>query len=79
MKVAQSFLTLCKPMDYTVNSLGQNTGVSTLPLLQGIFPTHGSNPGFPHCRWILYQLTQKGSSRILEWVACLFSSGSSRP
>ena len=79
MKVAQSFLTLCNPMDYTVNSLGQNTGVSTLPLLQGIFPTRGSNPGFPHCRRILYQLTHKGSSRLLEWVACLFSSGSSWP
>ena len=31
---------------------------SGLPcLLQGIFPTHGSNPGLLHCRWILYQLS----------------------
>ena len=37
------------------NSLGQNTGVGSLSLLQGIFPTQGSNPGIPHCRWILYQ------------------------
>ena len=29
------------------NSLGQNTGVGSLSLLQGIFPTQGSNPG-PH-------------------------------
>ena len=36
------------------NSLGQNTGVGSLSLLQGIFPTQGSNPGLPHCRWILY-------------------------
>ena len=43
------------------NSPGQNTGVGSLPLLQGIFPTQGSNPGFPHCRWILYQLSHKGS------------------
>ena len=43
------------------NSLGQNTGVGSLSLLQGIFPTQGSNPGFRHCRWILYQLSHKGS------------------
>jgi len=51
------------------NSPGQNTGVGSLSLLQGIFPTQGSNPGLPHCRWILYQLSHKGSPRILEWVA----------
>ena len=42
-------------------SPGQNTGVGSLSLLQGIFPTQGSNPGLPHCRWILYQLSHKGS------------------
>ena len=61
------------------NSPGQNTGVSSLSLLQGIFPTQGSNSGLLHCRWILYLLTHKGSPRILEWVANPFSSGSSRP
>ena len=44
-----------------------------------IFPTQGSNPGFFHCRWIFYQLSHKGSPRILEWVAYPFSSGSSWP
>ena len=34
-------------------------------ILQGIFPTQGSNPGLPHCRWILYLLSHKGSPRIL--------------
>ena len=43
------------------NSPGQNTGVGSLSLLQGIFPTQGSNLGLPHCRWILYQLSHKGS------------------
>ena len=43
------------------NSPGQNTGVGSLSLLQGIFPTQGSNPGLPRCRWILYQLSHKGS------------------
>ena len=50
------------------NSPGQNTGVDSLSLLQGIFPTQGSNTGLPNCRWIIYQLNLKGSPRILEWV-----------
>ena len=49
------------------NSPGQNTGVGSLSLLQGIFPTQGSNPGLLHCRQILYQLSHQGSPRILEW------------
>ena len=36
------------------NSPGQNTGADSLSLLQGIFPTQGSNPGPPHYRRILY-------------------------
>ena len=60
------------------NSPGQNTGVGSLSLLQRIFPTQGSNPGLPYCRRILYQLSHKGSPRILEWVAYPFSSRSSR-
>ena len=60
------------------STLGQNTGVGSCSLLQGISPTQGLNPGLPHCRWILYQLSHKGSPRILEWVAYPFSSGSSR-
>ena len=43
------------------NSPGQNTGVGSLFLLQGIFPTQGSNPGLLHCRRILYQLSYQGS------------------
>ena len=50
-----------------------------LSLLQGIFPTQGSNPGLPHCRWILYQLSHQGSPGILEQAACPFSSRSSQP
>ena len=60
------------------NSSGQNTEVGSLSLLQGIFPTEGSNPGLPHCRLILYQLSHKGSARILEWLDYPFSSRSSR-
>ena len=66
---------ICSPW----NSLGQNPRVSSLFLPQGIFPTQGSNPGLPHFRQILYQLSHKGSPRILEWVDYPFSSGSSWP
>ena len=45
-------------------SPGQNTGVGGLSLLQVIFPTEGSNPGLPHCRRILYQLSHKGSPLV---------------
>ena len=62
---------------WTIHS-GQNAGVSSCSLLQGIFPAQGSNPGLPHCRRILYQLSHKGSPEILEWVAYSFSRGSSR-
>ena len=61
------------------NSPSWNTGVDSLSLLQGIFSAQGSNPGLPHCRQILYQLSQKGSPRILEWVAYPFSRASSWP
>ena len=48
-------------------------------LLQRMFATQDSNSGLPHCGQILYQLSHQGGSRILEWVAYPFSSGSSRP
>ena len=60
------------------NSPGQNTGVGSLSLLQGIFPIQGSNPGLLHCKCNLYQLKHKESRRTLEWVAYPFSSGSSQ-
>ena len=43
------------------NSPGQNTGVGSLSLLQGIFPTQGLNPGLPHCRWVLYHWVSRES------------------
>ena len=65
LKVIQSCPTLCDPQGLYIpwNSPGQNTGVGSLSLLQGIFPTQGSNPGLLHCRQILYQLNHKGSPR----------------
>jgi len=61
------------------DSPGKNIGVACHALLQGIFPAQDSNLGLLHCRWILYHLSHQGSARILEWVACPFSRGSSWP
>ena len=53
------------------NSLAQNTGVGSLSLLQEIFPTQELNPGLLHCRWILYQLSHKGSLFLNQALLCL--------
>ena len=59
VKVAQLCLTLCDSMDSPWNSLGQNTGLGSLSLLQEIFPTQGSNRALLHCRQIFYQLRHR--------------------
>ena len=41
--------------------LQARTLVGCHALLQGIFPTQGSNPGLPHCRWILSHLSHQAS------------------
>ena len=61
------------------DSPGQNTRVGSCSLLQGIFPTQGSNQGLLHYKWILYQLSRQGSPRILEWVAYPFPRQPSPP
>ena len=61
VKVAQSCLTLCNPMDSSWNSLGQNTRVGSLSLFHQIFPTQESNQCLLHCRWILSHLSYQGS------------------
>ena len=43
-------------------SPSKSTGVGCHFLLQGIFPTQGSNPGLLHCRQMLYCLSHQGSS-----------------
>ena len=45
------------------NSLGQNTGVGSLSLFQGIFPPQGSNPGLLHCRQILLPAEPQGKPK----------------
>ena len=65
VKVPQSCPTLRPCGLYSPwDSPGQNAGVGSLSLLQGIFPTQGLNPGLQHCRWILYHLSFKGSPHM---------------
>ena len=64
VKVTQSCSMLCDPYGlYSPrNSPGQNTGVDSCSLLQGILPTQGTNPGLLYCGQILYQLSHQGIS-----------------
>ena len=81
VKVAQSYPTLCDPMDYTVHGILQARILEweAFPFSRGSSQPRDPNPGLLHCRWILYQLSHQGSPRILEWVVYPFSSRSSRP
>ena len=74
-----TFSSFISPGILSWNSPGQNTRVGSLSLFQGIFLTQGLNLGLSHRKWILYQLSHKGSPKILEWVAYPFSSRSSWP
>ena len=70
MLVTQSCSTLCKLRLQPIRLLcssnfpGKNTGVCCHFLLQGIFPTQGSNPGLLHCKQILYRLSHLGSPTL---------------
>ena len=84
--LSQSVVTLCDLMDCSLpgssfhgDSQGKNPGVGFHALLQGIFPTQGSNPGLLHYRWILYHLSHQGSTRILECIPYPFYRVSSPP
>ena len=47
----------------------QNIGVGFHSLLQGLFPTQGSNPGLLHCRQLLYCLShQESPSQTAEII-----------
>ena len=71
--LSQSCPTLCDHVDCSLpgssvhgDSPGKNTGVGCHAHLQGIFPTQGSNPSLPHCRWILYCLSHRESPFLLQ-------------
>ena len=55
------------------DSPGENTGVGCCALLQVIFSTQGTNPGLPHCRWILYHLNHHKDPGGTEGSSVQFS------
>ena len=78
--VAQASLTLCDPTDCSPLRLlcpgdfpGKNIGVGCHFLLQGIFLTQRLNLNLPHCRQILYYLSQQGSSQF-SLLICKFNA-----
>ena len=78
VKVIQSRLTLCNPMDCSPpgssvrgNLQARYTGVGSHSLLQGIFLTQRLNLGLLHCRQILYHLSyqkyfRKGGLKLVN-------------
>ena len=59
----------CSPPGSSVHGIPRQEHWSGLrSLLQGIFPTQGSNPGLLYCRQILYQLRNQGSPHTPEHV-----------
>ena len=73
--VTQSGPTLCDPMDCSLpcsslheDSPGKNIGVDCHALLQGIYPTQGSNPGLPYCRQIIYHLSHQGNPNFVKLI-----------
>ena len=70
VKVAQSCLTLCDPMDYTVHWVLKARILEWVAFPPpGDLPNSGIKPSFPALQVDSYQLSHKGSSRILEWIA----------
>ena len=56
----------------SIGILQQGTGVGGHALLQGIFPTQGSNPGLLHCRQILYHLSHQGRNAFMLFMLFMF-------
>ena len=81
MKVTLSCPTLWDSMDYTVHGILQARVLEwvAFPFSRGSSQPRDQTQVLPHCRWILYQLSHKGSPRILEWVAYPFSSRFPQP
>ena len=83
-EVAQSCLTLCDPMDCSLQGSSVH-GIFQARVLEwvaisvswGIFLTQGWNPGLPHCRQTLYRLSHQGSPFLWEW--CVHSKPRLQP
>ena len=77
--VAQSYPTLCDPHGLWPTRLfcpwdspGKNTGGGSHFLLQGTFPTQGSNLHLLNCRKILYHLSHQGSAIAIHMSPVFF-------
>ena len=79
VKLAKTCWTLCNPMNYTAHGILRARILKWVAFPSSRGSSQGWNSGLLHCRWILYQLSHKGSPGILEWVAYPFSSGYSPP
>ena len=73
VKVSQSCLTLCNPMDCSLlrllcpwNFPGKNTGVGSHSILQEIFPTQKVNQVLLHYRQFLYHLSHQGGLVMVQ-------------
>ena len=77
MNMLVTCLTLCDPMPCNQPGssahgiLQQEYWSGSYSLLQGIFPTQGSNLGLLHCRQVLYHLSHQGSTHICVYV-CVY-------
>ena len=70
VKVTQLCPALCDPMDCIGHGILQARILEWKPFPSSpnsgiFFPTQGSNPGLPHCRQILYQLSHKGCPKAV--------------
>ena len=63
----------CGPPGSSVfgDSPGKNTGVACHALLQGIFPTQGSNSGISHYKWLLYHLSHLSGGHFWDTAKVL--------
>ena len=79
VKVTQSYLTLCNPVNCIVHEILQARIEEWLafPFSRGSSQPRDQTQVTCIAGWILYQLSHKGSPRILAWVAYSFSRGSS--
>ena len=65
--------TLCDTMDYTVQGILQARILVwvAFPFSRGSSQPKGSNPGLPHCRQILYELSHQGSPKY-SYIPLIF-------
>ena len=64
-----TWIVACTKLLHPWDFRDKSTGVGCRFLLQGIFPTQGSNPGLSHCRQMFYCLSHQGSPKETLYVS----------